>query len=254
MTLNNLKNTLLKRKFEIIFLILGIAFLSIFLLLIFHYFRENCQSHELWLSYNILVILVQLSIWRRLAQWMRSNRNRIYYKMLEFLFFIFIFISSYLMCLLVNEDFPLGIISLFFLFSIISAAYCGWLFFLEGISDYRRPQMKKLVRTYIVKKRRDFDERMFILGFHIFFLPTVLILLYFDFNHDFLKLFSLPILSLTLLYDIIYYPTRGDYYKYKRKWIKTISLIGIGILIGGIFGFIITSPDSKIINFIELFF
>jgi hypothetical protein len=229
-------------------------------LFILGFLRDNYLSWRLWAIYIVLITVIQYSIWRRLAQWIRNNREKIYHQTFEFLFLIFIFLTSYLLCLLIEKNFPLGIISISFIFSAMSSAYCGELYFLEGISDSRTKE--ELKKTYSPGKIRHYDERIFIVGFYSIFLPFIYYSLFrLGIDPYFLQLFSYPILFFLGMYIVIFVLTKGEYYK---NTAKNITIISVAIILGiflAVYGFnklfnliYPETIDMQIKNFIETFF
>ena len=135
-----------------------------------------------------------------------------------------------------------------FIFSAISSAFCGELFFLEGISDLRNDD--ELKKTYDVGKIRSYDERIFILAFLIIFMPFIYFLIFTGFNSEFLKLFLIPINIFIVLYLVIFLLTDGEYYNHPAKHIKLTSW---GIIISIFLYTFLSSSDFVVNNIFDLF-
>jgi hypothetical protein len=98
--------------------------------------------------------LVTVSIWRVIQKIVRVKKDKVPGKTFEYLFFFFLFVASYALTFMVYFlDKPEKIIDYIFmnyLFvpTLISAAYCGWFHYIEGISseNYLKPKTKKKLR------------------------------------------------------------------------------------------------------------
>jgi len=82
--------------------------------------------------------------WRVITKWARKNRNKIKGRIFEMFFFFFLFLSTYTLTFIL-KDFMREVMGVAFIFSIISAGYCGLLHYREGIftKNYWKPKLKK---------------------------------------------------------------------------------------------------------------
>lgn len=102
-----------------------------------------------WLNY----LIVTVAFWRVIQKIVRVKKDKIPGKTFEFFFFFFLFISSYSITFLVSfYDKPEKILdsfymNLLFMPSLISAAYSGWLYYIEGITSkkYWKPKKKRKI-------------------------------------------------------------------------------------------------------------
>lgn len=90
-----------------------------------------------WTSCTILTIL----IWQLIARSILKNRNKIPGRTFEFLFFLFLFLSSYAVTFIASfvsqptKIFDEVLMYILFIPSFISAVYCGWLYYIKGVSN-----------------------------------------------------------------------------------------------------------------------
>ena len=132
----------LQITYEIYFLlfIVILAIVSLFLDLI----------TKIYILY-LIISLFALIFWRIAQKWSRLNQDQLPGKIFEYLFFLSLFIATYTLTFIVAFiGNPEKIIDQFFLLqgfilSLISAAFCGWLYYVEGIFNkkYYKPKTKK---------------------------------------------------------------------------------------------------------------
>jgi len=93
-----------------------------------------------WLTWTSCTIL-SIIIWQLLAKSILKNREKIPGRTFEFLFFLFLFLASYAITFIAsfteepNKIFDSVIMYILFIPSFISAVYCGWLYYLKGVSN-----------------------------------------------------------------------------------------------------------------------
>ncbi|DAC72821.1 MAG TPA: hypothetical protein DSN98_03310 [Thermoplasmata archaeon] len=131
MTTSPIKKSLHERIIEITLLqIIGIIIIGISDL-VFNWVA-------FWLTWTSTTILT-LIIWQLLAKSILKNREKVPGRAFEFLFFLFLFLSSYAITFIasfVNE--PSKIIDSVFMYilfipSFVSSVYCGWLYYIKGV-------------------------------------------------------------------------------------------------------------------------
>ena len=129
-------------KFEFALLIIVI------ILCILTFITENI--FKIWLTIFIPGLFTFI-IWRLLQKWGREKKDNIPGRMFEYLFFFFLFLSSYAITFIASfSDKPERIfdnilMNILFIPSIISAMYSGWLHYIEGIhgKDYLKPKSER---------------------------------------------------------------------------------------------------------------
>lgn len=95
---------------------------------------------SLWLTW-ICWVLLMVAFWRIIQKWSRKNKNEIPGRTFEFLFFFLLFVASYLVTFIAsyvdnpNKIVDYIIMSFSFTPVVISAGYCGWLYYIEGITN-----------------------------------------------------------------------------------------------------------------------
>ena len=97
----------------------------------------NFNNWEIWTIYFLLVNSSIVVVWKAISKWIKgfnTDKKKMIGKKLEFLFFIFLFLSTYFLSFIIAKV-ALILMSNLFSISAISALFCGWLHYFQEVNE-----------------------------------------------------------------------------------------------------------------------